>query len=65
MQYATLDDLDTIQADPHISGTIPRPGGATEFWLTAPRPRNVSIDDWERIQQDKWERIFGKKESSS
>ena len=63
-EYATLDDIDEIEADPHISGTIPRAGGKLEFWLSAPRPAGISIDEWEAIQQAKWNRIFGKKEGA-
>jgi hypothetical protein len=62
MEYATLDDIDSIEADPHIRGTIPRAGGKLEFWLTRPRPTGVSIDEWEEIQQEKWDKIFSKKE---
>ena len=62
-EWATLDDIDSIEADTHIRGTIPRSGGRMEFWLTAPRPANYTIDEWEQIQNDKWERIFGKKEA--
>jgi len=64
-EYATLDDIDTIDANPHIRGTIERSGGRTEFWLTSIRPAGYSVDEWEAIQQAKWERIFGKKEGSN
>ncbi len=60
MEYATLDTIED-DADPHIRGTIPRSGGRLEFWLNIPRPKDVSIDDWEAQQQAKWERIFGRK----
>ncbi len=63
-KYATFDEDTgyTEEADLHKRGTIPR-GTKLEFWLTTPRPKGVSIDDWEEIQQQKWDRIFGKKEN--
>ena len=61
-EYATLDDIDQIEADPHIKGTIRRGGDRLEFWLSAPRPARYTIDEWEEIQEAKWNRIFGKKE---
>ncbi len=59
MEYATLDTVED-DADLHIKGTIPRPGGKLEFWLSIPRPEGVSIDEWESQQQAKWNRIFKK-----
>lgn len=60
MEYATMDTIED-DADLHIRGTIPRPG-RLEFWLTQPRPRGMSIEEWEEITRNKWDRIFGKKE---
>jgi len=57
--YATPEN-DTGEADLHIRGTIPRGGGKLEFWLSRPRPRGVSIDEWDRLEQAKWNRIFKK-----
>mgnify|MGYP001591242766 FL=1 len=62
-EYATLDDIDEIEPDLHVRGTIPRPGGKLEFWLAAPRPKGVDVEEWDRIQQAKWDHIFGKKEA--
>jgi len=61
--YATFEESTgyTEEKDLHIKGTIPRRNG-TEFWLTCPRPSGVSIDEWEEIQQAKWDRIWGKRE---
>jgi hypothetical protein len=56
-EYATVDTIND-EADIHIRGTIPRAGGKLEFWLTAPRPKDISADEWERKQQEKWDRIF-------
>lgn len=61
MEYATMDTIED-DADPHISGTIPRASGKLEFWLSAPRPAGVSIDEWDKLQQAKWNRIFKRKE---
>ena len=60
-QWATMDTV-LPEADSHIRGTIPRSSGRTEFWLTAPRPKYVSIEEWDRVQEEKWNRILGKKE---
>lgn len=61
-QYALMDDpVMDEPADTHIRGTIPRAGGKVEFWMSIPRPKGVSIDEWEEIQQAKWDRIWGKK----
>jgi len=59
-EYATLDTI-VPEANLHISGTIPRKNGL-EFWMSIPRPKGVSVDEWEEIQEAKWQRIFGKKE---
>lgn len=60
-QYATMDSVLPGKIL-HKRGTIER-SGKLEFWLSQPCPRGVSIDEWEEIQQAKWERIFGKKET--
>jgi len=58
-KWATFDEDTgyTEEKNPHISGTIPR-GTKLEFWLSIPRPKGVSVDEWEEIQQAKWDRIF-------
>ncbi len=60
--YATLDTV-LDEQETHIKGTIPRPKGL-EFWLSRPRPHGVSVDEWEELEEQKWERIFGKKEKA-
>ena len=61
-EWATdKNDLPYIPAL-HMKGTIVknRDGKTlTEFWLSRPRPRGVSIDEWEEICDAKWRRIFG------
>ena len=57
--YWATPENDTGEADLHISGTIPRPKGL-EFWLSRPRPKGISIDEWDRLETEKWERIFPK-----
>ncbi len=62
--YATFEEKTgyTEEKNIHIGGTIPK-GTSIVFWLTRPRPKNVSYDEWEAQEQAKWERIWGKKES--
>ena len=63
-QYAYMDDEWAFpEPDPHIRGTIERSGGRLEFWLSRPRPRGIDIDEWEEMEQAKWNRIFGKGEN--
>ena len=60
-RYALMDDAvmdDTPNT--HIKGTIERSGGRIDFWMAAPRPEGVSVDEWEKIQQAKWDTIFPK-----
>ena len=59
-EYASLESAYEVDTDPHISGTIRRGGDRTEFWLSAPRPKGFTIDEWENIQEAKWSRIFRK-----
>ena len=61
--YATFDEETgyTTEKNEHIGGTVSR-GTSTEFWLSRPRPKGISIDEWDRLEQEKWERIWGKKE---
>lgn len=61
-EYASLESAYEVDADSHIGGTVTRGiNGSTEFWLTAPRPKGTSLDEWERLQQEKWDRIFHSK----
>ena len=59
-EWALADDAWKDGADPHIGGTIPRSGGRLEFWLSAPRPKKYTVDEWDKICQEKWDRIFHK-----
>ena len=63
--YATFEEKTgyTEEKNLHIRGTIPR-GTRLEFWLTRPRPRGISIDEWDALEQAKWNRIFEKKEKN-
>ncbi len=64
--YATFEEGTgyTTEANPHIGGTIPR-GTSVEFWMTAPRPKGVSYEEWEAKQQANWDRIFPPKVKES
>jgi hypothetical protein len=59
-----LATIDTVLPDKmiHHRGTSHGPGGSTTFWLYGPRPYGVSIADWDRITQDKWNRAFARRE---
>lgn len=65
--YATEQNDDSggaHGANLHIKGTIVKNRNGktfTEFWMTAPRPSNIGLDEWEKIQDAKWNRIFGGK----
>lgn len=59
-QYATMDTV-IPEANPHVRGTIPGPGGRLTFWMTQPRPRGVGLNDWEHQTQVRWDRAFGAK----
>jgi hypothetical protein len=60
VQYATMDTV-LPDKDLHVNGTINR-GGNLEFWLTQPRPRGVSVEEWDKITQEKWDRAFKREE---
>lgn len=55
-QWATMDTV-LPDADLHTRGSINRAGNL-EFWVTSPRPRGVSYEEWERITQKRWDRAF-------
>jgi hypothetical protein len=46
----------------HVDNTKVGPGGQVSFWLHQPRPVGVAPEDWEKITQERWDHIFGKKE---
>jgi hypothetical protein len=46
----------------HISNTKVGPGGSVSFWLFPPRPKGYTPEEWEQVTQDRWNRIFPKKE---
>jgi hypothetical protein len=58
-EWATMDTV-LPESDLHVSGTMRGPRG-TSFWLTQPRPKGVSLDEWEAKRQENWDSIFGKK----
>ncbi len=60
-EWATMDTV-LSEKDLHVSGTKSGPGGKLIFWLTQPRPKGVSVDEWEAYLTARWEKIFGKKE---
>jgi len=63
-EWATEDNELPYTPAPHIGGTITKNrNGKTliEFWLSRPRPKGVSYDDWEAQEQARWDRIFPKK----
>jgi len=62
--WATPENDDSGEPDLHIGGTIVKSRNgkiSTEFWLSRPRPEGVSIDEWDRLEQEKWDRIWGEK----
>ena len=64
-EYATPEN-DTGEADSYPRGTIPRAKKgkiALEFWLTRPCPKGINRDDWDRLEQEKWDRIFPKEKN--
>lgn len=63
--YATPENDMPYVPDLHVSRTIPRGGGKLEFWLSRPRPKGYSVDEWDRLEQTRWNRIFGKQEAIS
>ena len=62
-KWATVDTI-LPDHDIHTQGTIRTPTG-TRFWLTQPRPMSISVEEWEKQCQEKWDRIFPKKERAS
>jgi hypothetical protein len=58
-QYATADTI-LPDADLHVKGTMPRSGGRLEFWLSQPRPKGISIKEWDKITQAKWDQAFSR-----
>lgn len=61
-EYATPENELPYVPDLHVRGTVKRPDSIT-FWLSRPRPKGMSVDEWDRLEQEKWQRIFGKKEN--
>ena len=67
-EWATPENDDSGEPNLHISGTMVKTRNSKtfiEFWMSQPRPKNVSIDEWEAQQEAKWERIFGRKHERS
>jgi len=63
--YATPENDLPYVPDLHTRGTIPRAGGKLEFWLSRPRPKGYSVEEWDELEQERWDRIFGVKEVAS
>lgn len=61
-RYATPENDGGYVPDLHIKGTVKRPNSIS-FWMTRPRPEGVSIDDWDKLETEKWNRIFGVKDT--
>ena len=61
-EWATVDTINRDDKIEHISGTLEKAGGKLVFWMTQPRPKGITMDDWDKMQQDKWNKIFGKRE---
>jgi hypothetical protein len=59
-QYATVDTI-LPDTDLHTKGTIRRRGNI-EFWLTSPKPKDVSVEEWEKYTQERWDRAFTRSE---
>jgi len=59
-EYATEENDLPYVPDLHVRGTIPRGGGRLEFWLSRPRPKGFSVDEWDRLEQERWDRIWSK-----
>ncbi|MCJ7791864.1 MAG: hypothetical protein MUP49_05610 [Dehalococcoidia bacterium] len=63
--WATPENDTGYVPDSHVHGTIPKSRNgkiSLEFWLSQPRPAGVSVDEWDRLESEKWNRIFGKEE---
>jgi len=59
-EYATPENDTGYEPSLHKRGTIDTPRGI-QFWLTRPRPKGFNMEEWDRLEQEKWDRIFGKK----
>jgi hypothetical protein len=59
-KWATMDTV-LPQQDLHIHDTRVGAGGRLTFYLYPPRPAGLSVEEWDAVRQDKWDRIFGKK----
>ncbi len=57
-EYAEVDTI-LPEKDLHTKGTINR-AGKLEVWMTQSRPKDIGFDEWEKITQEKWNRIFKK-----
>jgi len=57
------DDADVAEKNLHIENTRDGPNGSITFYLYGPRPRGMTVMEWDAVRQKRWERIFGTKES--
>ena len=60
-RWAYADEINPDDKILHISNTIPTARGR-QWWLYEARPKGMTIDEWDKETQAKWDRIFGKKE---
>jgi hypothetical protein len=59
-QLATMDTMLPDKIVHHAN--TGHSDGKTTFWLYTGRPKGVSLEEWERFTQERWDRIFSKKE---
>jgi hypothetical protein len=57
-------EMDTVLPDKiiHHRGTSHGANGSITFWMYGPRPNGTTIAEWDRVTQERWDRIFGPKE---
>ena len=62
-EWATMDTV-LPEADLHVRGTIPGPEGKLTFWMMQPRPKGMSLNEWDAITAERWNRAFARKETA-
>jgi len=59
-EWATPERDDTdYRGITHTQGIFPTQKGI-RMYLSRPRPKGFDLNEWERLEQEKWERIFPK-----
>jgi hypothetical protein len=57
-QLATMDTV-LPDADVHTKGTIRKGSyGDIVFWMSTPRPKELTIEEWDAYRQKRWEKAF-------